>query len=95
MADRRWWRSAATASASTSPIPFTALSIAQFYPEGIEGWMVKLDVNSGGGIAPTPNSLSNGRRRIGRIRLDLRVATHHRTHIVIPKWFQGFGLTNG
>jgi methanethiol oxidase len=27
----------------------------QFYPEGIEGWMVKLDVRPGGGIAFDPN----------------------------------------
>ena len=29
----------------------------QFYPEGIDGWMVKLDVNSGGGIAFDPKFL--------------------------------------
>jgi selenium-binding protein 1 len=26
----------------------------QFYPEGINGWMVKLDASPGGGIAPDP-----------------------------------------
>ena len=29
----------------------------QFYPEGIDGWMVKLDVNPGGGIAFDPKFL--------------------------------------
>ena len=28
---------------------------AQFYPEGINGWMAKLDVAPNGGIAPDPN----------------------------------------
>jgi selenium-binding protein 1 len=27
----------------------------QFYPEGIKGWMVQLDANPGGGIAPNPD----------------------------------------
>jgi selenium-binding protein 1 len=27
---------------------------AQFYPEGIRGWMAKLDVGPNGGIAPDP-----------------------------------------
>ena len=27
---------------------------AQFYPEGIDGWMVKLDANPNGGIAFDP-----------------------------------------
>jgi selenium-binding protein 1 len=27
---------------------------AQFYPEGIRGWMAKLDVGANGGITPDP-----------------------------------------
>ena len=27
---------------------------AQFYPEGIRGWMAKVDANPEGGIAPDP-----------------------------------------
>jgi selenium-binding protein 1 len=30
---------------------------AQFYPGGIDGWMVKLDVGEQGGITPDPNFL--------------------------------------
>ena len=30
---------------------------AQFYPDGIRGWMVKLDVAEGGGIALDPRFL--------------------------------------
>ena len=50
-AGRRWSRSAATASGSTSPTRSTARSTPQFYPEGLDGWMVKLDVGPDGGIA--------------------------------------------
>ena len=28
---------------------------AQFYPEGIKGWIVKLDADANGGIAPDPD----------------------------------------
>ncbi len=53
-AARRWWRSAATASASISPTRSTAPSIRSSIPTGIEGWMVKLDANPNGGIAFDP-----------------------------------------
>ena len=28
---------------------------AQFYPEGLDGWLTKLDVNPGGGLTADPN----------------------------------------
>ena len=40
----------------------------QFYPEGIDGWMVKLDAGADGGIAFDPSSSCNGRRATARIR---------------------------
>ena len=39
------------AGASISPTRSTAPIDPQFYPEGIDGWMVKLDVGENGGIA--------------------------------------------
>ena len=32
---------------------------AQFYPEGINGWMAKIDVNPAGGISVDPNFFVN------------------------------------
>ena len=37
---------------------------AQFYPDGIEGWMVKLDANPNGGIGLIPSSSCAGRPEI-------------------------------
>ena len=50
-AGRRWSRSAATASGSTSPTRSTAPSTPSSTEEGLDGWMVKLDVGADGGIA--------------------------------------------
>ena len=54
MALRRCSSSAATAAASTSPTRFTRRWDDQFYPEGIRGWVAKIDVNPAGGIALDP-----------------------------------------
>ncbi|MCM8750133.1 selenium-binding family protein [Thermomicrobiaceae bacterium CFH 74404] len=44
---------------------------AQFYPDGIRGWMVKLDVNPEGGISFDPNFfLDFGDQRAHQIRLQ-------------------------
>jgi hypothetical protein len=40
----------------------------QFYPNGIEGWMVKLDANPQGSILSTRNSTLHGRSPIARIK---------------------------
>ena len=50
MAARRWWRSAATGGAFTSPIRCTQAWDDQFYPDGIRGWMAKVDVGENGGM---------------------------------------------
>jgi methanethiol oxidase len=43
----------------------------QFYPDGIKSWMVKLDVNPGGGIAPDPKFfLEFSDRRAHQVRLE-------------------------
>jgi len=68
----------------------------QFYPDGIEGWMVKLDANPGGASPSTRGSWSNGRPRIGRIRFGSRAAIARRTRIAIrerPKVGLRFYLT--
>ena len=43
-----------TAAASTSPTRCTARWDPQFYPDGIKGWMVKLDAEPDGGIRLDP-----------------------------------------
>ena len=55
----------------------------QFYPAGIEGWMVKLDANPSGGIAFDRSSSSNGRSHIARIRCGWKAATAPRIPIAI------------
>ncbi len=43
----------------------------QFYPEGLQGWMVKLDVNQDGGIAVDPRFLlETGATRPHQVRLE-------------------------
>jgi selenium-binding protein 1 len=43
----------------------------QFYPDGIKSWMVKLDVNPSGGIAPDPKFfLEFSDRRAHQVRLE-------------------------
>src|SRR5690606_16954335 len=44
---------------------------AQFYPDGIKGWMVKLDANQDGGLAFDPNFfLDFGDQRPHQVRLE-------------------------
>ena len=44
---------------------------AQFYPEGIKGWMVKLDVGASGGITADPNFFVEfGEERVHQVRLQ-------------------------
>ncbi|MGN5479099.1 selenium-binding protein SBP56-related protein [Cupriavidus basilensis] len=47
-------RAAATAAASTSPTRFYGAVDPQFYPEGIDGWMAKLDAAPEGGLSFDP-----------------------------------------
>jgi selenium-binding protein 1 len=43
----------------------------QFYPDGLSGWMVKLNVESGGGIAMDPDFFVDfGETRSHQIRLE-------------------------
>jgi len=43
---------------------------AQFYPDGIRGWLVKLDTNPEGGLAFDPNFFVDfGERRAHQVRL--------------------------
>jgi selenium-binding protein 1 len=44
---------------------------AQFYPEGIRGWLAKLDVGANGGMSPDPNFLVEfGNERPHQVRLQ-------------------------
>ncbi len=48
----------------------------QFYPDGIDGWMVKLDAGADGGIDFDPRLLrATGRRATARIRCGCKAAT--------------------
>jgi len=44
----------------------------QFYPDGFDGWIVKLDATPGGGLAVDPDFVSTGfgGRRPHQIRLE-------------------------
>ena len=43
----------------------------QFYPDGVAGWMTKVDVSPGGGIAVDPGFYVDfGRRRPHQVRLE-------------------------
>ena len=57
----------------------------QFYPEGIDGWMVKLDAGRMAASHSIRTSSSNGRRPTGRIRCGWRVATVPRIPTAIPE----------
>ena len=56
-AGRRWSRSAATGGGSTSRNSLYASWDAQFYPDGIRGWMAKLDAEPAGGMTLDPDFL--------------------------------------
>jgi 56kDa selenium binding protein (SBP56) len=55
----------------------------QFYPEGIDGWMVKLDVNPGGGIAFNRKFFVESPKSHRPIRSGLRAAAPRRIPIAI------------
>ena len=68
---RRWWSSAATASGCISPTRLYSAWDDQFYPEGMKGWMVKLDVKQSGGITVDPGFLATfGEARAHQVRLE-------------------------
>ena len=71
-AGRRWSRSAATASASTSPTRSMAPSTRSSITEGLDGWMVKLDADPDGGIAFDPDFFIDwpGPHRPHQVRLE-------------------------
>jgi selenium-binding protein 1 len=52
-AGRRWWRQRDGKRVYFTNSLYGAVD-PQFYPEGIDGWMVKLDVDPGGGVAFDP-----------------------------------------
>ena len=55
----------------------------QFYPDGVKGWMVKLDAKPGGGIELDRGSSWSGRTATGRTRCACREATPLRTPTAI------------
>ena len=56
----------------------------QFYPDGVDGWMVKLDVDTeNGGMTSTKTSSWNGRRITALTRSASKAATAPRILIVI------------
>ena len=55
----------------------------QFYPDGIEGWMVKLDAEPDGGIAFDPKFFVDWPSRIARTRCASRAATARRIRTAI------------
>ena len=52
---------------------------AQFYPDGIKGWMTKIDVGHDGGMSSTASSSWNSRTGCVRTRSGCREATRLRT----------------
>jgi hypothetical protein len=58
---------------------------AQFYPEGIRGWMVKCDAAPGGGLALDPSSSCPARPASACIRSASRAAIHRLIHFVTPE----------
>jgi selenium-binding protein 1 len=42
----------------------------QFYPDGIDGWLIKLDADTSGGLTPDPNFLLHGEHRCHQVRLE-------------------------
>ena len=57
---------------------------AQFYPDGIRGWMAKLDVAPDGGIAFDRGFSSSSRTGSGRTRCGCRAATRRPTPSATP-----------
>jgi selenium-binding protein 1 len=42
----------------------------QFYPDGIDGWLIKLNADSSGGLTADPNLLLHGEQRCHQVRLE-------------------------
>src|SRR3989440_939172 len=42
----------------------------QFYPDGLDGWLIKLDADSSGGLTADPNLLLHGEQRCHQVRLE-------------------------
>jgi selenium-binding protein 1 len=42
----------------------------QFYPDGLDGWLIKLDADASGGLTPDPNLLLHGEHRCHQVRLE-------------------------
>jgi selenium-binding protein 1 len=42
----------------------------QFYPDGLDGWLIKLDADASGGLTPDPNFLLHGEHRCHQVRLE-------------------------
>ena len=52
---------------------------AQFYPDGVRGWMAKLDAAPGGGLTSDPRFLVEFEDGSGRTRCGSRAATRRPT----------------
>ena len=77
-AGRRWSRSAATGARLPDQLALRSWD-AQFYPEGINGWMVKLDADPGRRAARSTRTSSSTSGASGRTRCASRAATPRRT----------------
>jgi selenium-binding protein 1 len=42
----------------------------QFYPDGLDGWLIKLDADASGGLTPDPTFLLHGEHRCHQVRLE-------------------------
>jgi methanethiol oxidase len=42
----------------------------QFYPDGIDGWLIKLNADGSGGLTADPNLLLHGEQRCHQVRLE-------------------------
>ena len=63
---RRWWRSAATAGASTSPTRCTARGTTSSTPAGVGAWMAKIDADPAAGGLTHRRAVLPARRRLPR-----------------------------
>ncbi|HKA49611.1 MAG TPA: selenium-binding protein SBP56-related protein, partial [Candidatus Dormibacteraeota bacterium] len=42
----------------------------QFYPDGIDGWLIKLDADASGGLTADPSFLLRTEQRTHQVRLE-------------------------
>ena len=42
----------------------------QFYPDGIDGWLIKLDADASGGLTADPSFLLRTKQRAHQVRLE-------------------------